>query len=87
VILDELSVRETEALVAQTPKTPARTAIAPRQIDSEVWERDLTQRIGYRVTITSNKSGAGQLAIKFASLDQLEEIVGKLGPGPGAEPG
>jgi ParB family transcriptional regulator, chromosome partitioning protein len=82
VILDELSVRETEALVAQQPKKPPRTGISPRQIDAEEWENDLSQRIGYRVTITSNKSGAGQLAIRFASMEQLEEIVGRLGQTP-----
>jgi ParB family chromosome partitioning protein len=78
VILDELSVRETEALVAQQPKKSTPTRITPAQIDTESWERELSQRLGYRVTIAANKSGAGQLAIRFASMSQLEEIIGRI---------
>jgi ParB family chromosome partitioning protein len=80
VVLGELSVRETEALVAREEQKPASPAtVSPRQIDAEEWERNLSQRIGYRVTISTNKSGAGQLAIRFTSLAQLEEIVEKIG--------
>jgi ParB family transcriptional regulator, chromosome partitioning protein len=85
VILDEMSVRETEALVAQQPKKQAPARISPNQIDAEEWERALSQRIGYRVTISANKSGAGQLSIRFASLTQLEEIVEKISQPPGEE--
>jgi ParB family chromosome partitioning protein len=82
VILDELSVRETEALVAQQPKKQAPTRVSANQIDAEEWERSLSQRIGYSVAITANKSGAGQLSIRFASLTQLEDIVDRISQAP-----
>ena len=85
VVLDEMSVRETEALVAKQPGKQKTPGITPRQIDAEAWERDLSERIGYHVTITANKSGAGQVSIRFASLEQLEEIVEKISQTPGPE--
>jgi len=78
VVLDELSVRETEALVAQKPKPVAPRPVSASQIDAADWERALSQRIGYHVTITANKSGAGQVSIRFKSMLQLEEIVEKI---------
>ena len=81
IVLDELSVRETEALVAQQPNKQAPLRVSPTQVDARNWERNLSQRIGYRVTITTSKNGAGRLAIRFASMAQLEEIANKIGRG------
>jgi ParB family chromosome partitioning protein len=86
VIDRELSVRETEALVAQQPGKRTSSHISPRQIDAEEWERGLSEQIGYRVMITTNKSGAGQLSIRFASLEQLEEIVARISHSPHENP-
>ena len=81
-----LSVRETERLANQarltrtsTPKGPATPAGKPsaKHADILALERDLTERLGLRVTI-EGKGASGVLSIAYRSIDQLDEIMEKL---------
>jgi ParB family transcriptional regulator, chromosome partitioning protein len=74
------SVRETERAVAKELNPPARKAAAkvPNR-DLERLEEDLADAIGASVKIAANRKGAGSLTIRFASLDQLDGLLGRLG--------
>jgi ParB family chromosome partitioning protein len=86
-----LSVRDAERLANQAkdrrrsaPKaTPGRAADKPaaksgaKHADLLALERDMTERLGLRVTIDAQGS-SGVLAIAYRSIDQLDEILDKL---------
>ena len=74
-----LSVREAEGLVRKIveKKKPKqqKTAVDP---DIQRLEKDLTNRLGARVSIKHKKSGGGTLSIKYSSSDELEGILSKI---------
>ncbi|MDR0564360.1 MAG: ParB/RepB/Spo0J family partition protein [Azoarcus sp.] len=73
-----LSVRETEKLAQQTldPRTK-KSAPAPNR-DLLRLEEEVADAIGASVKIRANRKGAGVIAIRFASLDQLDGLLGRL---------
>jgi ParB family chromosome partitioning protein len=72
------SVRETERLVAREISPPARPARAAPDRDLLALQEELSDRIGAQVSIRSDRRGAGSLAIRFGSLDQLDGIIERL---------
>jgi ParB family chromosome partitioning protein len=80
-----LSVRETERIAndakdARKPATkavPIPPATKPKHADLLALERDMTERLGLKVTI-EGRGSSGTLAINYKSLDQLDEILAKL---------
>ena len=74
-----LSVREAEGLVRKIveKKKPnqQKTAVDP---DIQRLEKDLTNRLGARVSIKHKKTGSGTLSIKYSSSDELEGILSKM---------
>jgi ParB family chromosome partitioning protein len=74
------SVRETERAVAKELNPPARkTAAKAPDRDLERLEEDLADSLGASVKIAANRKGAGSLTIRFASLDQLDGLLTRLG--------
>ena len=79
-----LSVRQTEMLVAK--KIAARGASQRTKAkgpDLSDMERRVSDAIGYRVSITTNRRGGGDVSITFSDLYQLEDIVDRLTREPG----
>jgi len=74
----QLSVRDTERLVQQI-LNPRQKKPAP-QPDRDLLrlEEEVSDAIGATVKIKANKKGAGELTIRFGSLDQLEGVLGRL---------
>ena len=74
-----LSVREAEGLVRKIveKKKPSqqKTTVDP---DIQRLEKDLTNRLGARVSIKHKKTGSGTLSIKYSSSDELEGILSKI---------
>jgi ParB family chromosome partitioning protein len=75
-----MSVRQTELLVA---KAVASRGAPPRQqkpekLDVADMERRVSELIGCRVTITTNRKGSGDLSIQFRDLYQLEDLIARL---------
>ena len=74
-----LSVREAEGLVRKIveKKKPnqQKTMVDP---DIQRLEKDLTNRLGARVSIKHRKTGSGTLSIKYSSSDELEGILSKI---------
>ncbi|MDP6475322.1 MAG: ParB/RepB/Spo0J family partition protein [Alphaproteobacteria bacterium] len=73
-----LNVRQTEKLLSAASLSPSRRAKAEKSADLKDFERNLTNRLGLKVTITEKKRG-GSLNIRYESLEQLDEFVKRLG--------
>ncbi len=77
-----LSVREMEALANAERTEPAkggRKGKLPKDIDTVRLERDLKAAIGCAVSIDVDAhKESGKLVIRFADMDKLEGVTGKL---------
>ena len=82
VVNGRLSVRETERLVftlLNPAKRAARRAGRPAaDADTARLATDLAEALGASVKIEPGRKGAGRLVIDYASLDQLDGIVGRI---------
>jgi ParB family chromosome partitioning protein len=73
-----LSVREAEQLVKRL-STTQKPSIKPKQDkDTLRLQESLAESIGAPVQIQASKSGAGTLTIRYANLDQLDDIIRRL---------
>ncbi len=81
VVKKELNVRQTERLVRkkqrqkEKPKTPEK-----KDVDTIALERDLANLLGMKVGIKF-KNGGGSLTVHYGSLEQLDDILLRLGKG------
>lgn len=82
VVQKQLSVRDTEKLVAKTlavaPKLARQNEKSPDADTKRLAER-LSDTLGAEVLLQMSKGGKGKLTIQFAGLDVLQGIVEKLG--------
>lgn len=81
VVQQGLSVRATEALAKKKTDDGSSTSARPRpgakekDADTKALESDLSAALGLPVQVDHKAGGeAGQVTIKYASLDQLDEI-------------
>jgi ParB family chromosome partitioning protein len=80
VVAKGLSVRDTEALVrakAAGPKKASGPRRAAKDADTAALEVDLEDALGMGVDI-ADRGGAGEVRIRYASLEQLDEICRRL---------
>jgi ParB family chromosome partitioning protein len=81
-----LNVRQTEQLVREaldrpSPASPTDKAESTRKTkdpDTIALERDLTGKLGLKVTVNPDGNG-GRIMIEYRSLDQLDEVIRRLG--------
>jgi len=82
IVAGGLSVRATEALVKKkmsgnttSPKTKPSARQVEKDADTKALEGDLSANLGMKVTLT-HKPGqeAGEVAIKYGSLDELDTL-------------
>jgi ParB family transcriptional regulator, chromosome partitioning protein len=80
VIAKGLSVRDTEALAREekkpkdkTPRNKVSAEPAEKDVDTAALELDLQRALGLDVEI-SHSDGKGEIRIKYAQLEQLDEI-------------
>ncbi|MCC7350573.1 MAG: ParB/RepB/Spo0J family partition protein [Phycisphaerales bacterium] len=82
VISQSLSVRNLERLIQQGSK-PAVVAEASKAAGSMAHivdlERSLSRQLGMRTQIKSGKKGKGKLILHYASLDQFDELLNRMG--------
>jgi len=76
VIAKGLSVRETEALSkdAKAAKPGAKDAAEEKDVDTKALELDLQRSLGLDVDIRHVNGKGGEVRIKYAQLEQLDEI-------------
>ena len=86
VLERDLSVREAEALARgrETGKTPApsnsRSGAKGKDADTRALEQDLGEALGLSVEI-DDRNGKGELRIRYANLEQLDDICRRLSGG------
>ena len=82
VIDGDLTVREAEALARQSAakegKKTRATSGGGKDADTLALESDLAESLGLHVEIL-DKGGAGEVRVKYATLEQLDELVRRLG--------
>lgn len=81
-IRGKLPVRKVEELVRAAkkgPKADAKAEVKAKSASVRDLEQRLGRRFGARVEVR-DKNGAGELAIRYTSLDELDRILGILGP-------
>lgn len=81
VAAQELSVRQTEALVKKIlkPKSASRSEVKTKDAETLRLEQRLMDRIGAPVSIYHSSSGKGELKISYSTLEELQGVLGQLG--------
>jgi len=75
VIAKQLSVRETEALSKADKVSGGKVAVeADKDVDTKALELDLQRALGLDVDIRHVNGKGGEVRIKYAQLEQLDEI-------------
>ncbi|MDE2356343.1 MAG: ParB/RepB/Spo0J family partition protein [Alphaproteobacteria bacterium] len=83
IVREGLNVRQTEALAARRePRPDAARPRGGKDADTAALESDLSEMLGLPVEIR-DKAGAGVLSVRYASLEQLDEICRRLSTRPG----
>lgn len=83
IVVDDLSVRQTESLVKKWLESNKniqktnKTKLTNTQ-DIKRLEQDLSEKIGASVEIKTKSNGAGVVKISYANLDQLDSLLAKL---------
>ena len=83
IIAEGLSVREAEKLAASEAKVKQTKASVARQATEKdvnvlALEKDLTDKLGLKVTIDLKKNGHGAVKIDYKSLDQLDDVIRRI---------
>ena len=78
IVQKGLSVREAERLAQQALKPPHPAEEAKPDRDVLRLQEELSDFLGAKVEIRTNKKGAGKIQIDFGDLDQLEGILQRL---------
>ncbi len=78
VATKELTVRETEALIKKIQNPEAEKAIKEKDQKSINIEKDLTDKLGLKVTVSHNKKGKGKVTIAYSELAELEQFLEKI---------
>ena len=77
VVTRGLNVRQTERLVLSVTPPPPRQGRREKDADIRALERDLTTRLGLRVSIDPHGEG-GVVTIRYRSLEQFDLVVDRL---------
>jgi len=79
IVQNQLSVRASEQLVKKlSSASAAPTKVPTKDRDVLRLQETLAQSLGAAVTIENSKNGSGTLKIRYATLDQLDEIISKI---------
>lgn len=78
--VQELSVRNLERMLSEGVKTTSE-ASAPRTPSAHLadLEKSIARQLGMRIQVRSGKKGKGKLVIHYASLDQFDDLMKRMG--------
>ncbi|MDR3407262.1 MAG: ParB/RepB/Spo0J family partition protein [Methylovirgula sp.] len=78
IVAQGLSVRDVEKLAQKTaPQAKHKHAAEEKDADTRALEKDLSEALGLLVSI-AHHGEAGELRIRYKSLEQLDDVVRKL---------
>jgi ParB family chromosome partitioning protein len=75
-----LTVRETEKLVRSILEPVDKKEPKEKDPDVRLLEQQLGENLGAKVEINYNNRGKGKLVISYASLNELDGILGRINP-------
>ncbi|MGH2343431.1 ParB/RepB/Spo0J family partition protein [Segnochrobactraceae bacterium EtOH-i3] len=76
-----LSVRDVEALAADPVKKAVKRVVretSTKDADTRALEKRLSDGLGLKVAVEHRPTGAGEVRIRYGSLEQLDEIIRRL---------
>jgi ParB family transcriptional regulator, chromosome partitioning protein len=79
VVDQDLSVRKLESLIQQAPAVSDTPPDKQPSAHIRDLEQSISRQIGMRAQVKSAKKGKGKLVIHYASLDQFDELMNRLG--------
>lgn len=80
VVLSDMSVRALEALASGTTAGPTSARQSPARSAHLIdLERTIARQLGMKVQVRGSKKGRGRLVIQYASLDQFDQLLDRLG--------
>jgi ParB family chromosome partitioning protein len=83
VVTQALSVRNLERVIqGQEEPTPNRAPAAAAPVSAHIqdMEKTIARNLGMRVQLRSGRQkGKGRLVIHYATLDQFDQLMGRLG--------
>jgi ParB family chromosome partitioning protein len=80
IVEEGLTVRAAEAMAQQVSARPvrARAAVPPKDADTRALEKQLGDALGLAVEIRHRPDGSGEVRLRYASLEQLDDITRRL---------
>ena len=78
IVNEGLTVRQVEALTQEPAKTSTKAKRPGKDADTRAAETELAEALGLKVEIRPGKGEKGELRIRYASYDQLEDVRRKL---------
>lgn len=81
IVAEGLSVRATESLVAQQPKTLKKVdGLVAKTVDPNIQhlQQKLRDQLGAKVVFQQSNSNKGKMVIHYNSLDELEGILSRI---------
>ena len=75
----KLTVRQAEELARNAANSSSTPQSAKKDADTKALEKQLGEALGLSVTIKHKDKLGGQVVIAYKNLDQLDEIIKKLG--------
>ncbi len=84
IVMEKLSVRETEKLVQRQLEAPVHHASPTKpKVDRDTLriQEEISAQLGTKVEIKSGKKGTGKLVIEYSSNDELGDLLSRLSKG------
>jgi len=78
VATKELTVRETEALIKKIKNPEEKKKTKEKDQESINIEKNLTNKLGLKVSVSHNQKGKGKLVISYSKLAELEILLTKI---------
>jgi ParB family chromosome partitioning protein len=85
IVAQNLSVRDAEKLLEGAPESarakgqgPRKRGTGEKDADTRAMEKTLMEQLGMNVTITPREGEAGEVAVRYKTLDQLEFLCRRL---------
>lgn len=80
VTAQDLSVRNLERVMTQTPPPASQAAPPARSAHIRDLEKTITSQLGMKVQLRAgSQKGKGKLVIHYTTLDQFDDLLGRLG--------
>jgi ParB family chromosome partitioning protein len=83
IVNEGLTVRQVEALAQEESASPKRRKKPSKDADTRAAETELHEALGLSVEIRPGRGEKGELRIRYANLDQFEDIRQRLVRRPG----